>query len=163
MHLAVVDSDDDRHSGPPDPASEEPMFTSRHTFRLAYAAVFTIVCALPLSAALTITPTTWNVIGLDSNSPATGPNRFPVGARVCSTVSTTDVVVNFAWDSANPYVALRPGSLSTLTFASIPAGGCVDAYFEVEVQRTAAAFDTTRRYHITASDSSGSISTPRPR
>ncbi|MDH4335312.1 MAG: hypothetical protein OEW24_08685, partial [Chloroflexota bacterium] len=33
------------------------------------------------AVALTITPLTWNVIGLDSNGPATGPNRFPVGAR----------------------------------------------------------------------------------
>ena len=28
---------------------------------------------------------TWNVIGLDSNNVNVGPNRFPVGARVCNT------------------------------------------------------------------------------
>ncbi|KAF0109496.1 MAG: hypothetical protein FD147_2230 [Chloroflexi bacterium] len=31
---------------------------------------------------LTITPLTWNVIGLDSNNVNVGPNTFPVGARV---------------------------------------------------------------------------------
>lgn len=35
---------------------------------------------------LSIAPTTWNVIGLDSNRPVTdGPDTFPVGARVCNT------------------------------------------------------------------------------
>jgi uncharacterized repeat protein (TIGR01451 family) len=116
---------------------------------------------------LSVTPLTWNVVGLDSNDPATGPNRFPIGARVCATGSTdaTDVTVNFVWDSANVFVALRPGSLSTINLGSIAAGSCDDAYFEVEVDRTASAFDTTRRYHITASDggSGATASTPTPR
>lgn len=33
------------------------------------------------AAALTVTPNTWNVVGLDSNTPLFGPNRFPVGAK----------------------------------------------------------------------------------
>ena len=124
-----------------------------------------VVLLLPgaAHAALTIEPITWNVIGLDSNDPATGPNSFPVGARVCSSTPTTNVSVNFVWDSANPYIDLRPGSLSTINFATLNAGECADAYFEVEVDRDAAAFDTTRRYHITASDSTGTVSTPTPR
>ena len=32
---------------------------------------------------LTITPITWNVVGLDSNEVSVGPADFPVGARVC--------------------------------------------------------------------------------
>jgi protoporphyrinogen oxidase len=35
---------------------------------------------------LTITTITWNVIGLDRQDVFTGPNQFPVGARVCNTV-----------------------------------------------------------------------------
>ncbi|NJC95876.1 MAG: hypothetical protein FIB03_05990, partial [Anaerolineae bacterium] len=35
------------------------------------------------AANLTITPLTWNVVGLDSNNVSVGPNNFPVGARVC--------------------------------------------------------------------------------
>jgi len=43
-------------------------------------------------SSLTITPLTWNVIGLDSNNPNVGPNNFPVGVRACNPgTSTTDV------------------------------------------------------------------------
>jgi uncharacterized repeat protein (TIGR01451 family) len=117
---------------------------------------------------LTVTPLTWNVIGLDSNNPASGPNRFPVGARVCVTAGSTTagaVTADFVWDSSNPYIALRPGSLATIDLGSISAGSCVDAYFEVEVTRTASAYDTTRSYHITATDTSSgaTASTPQPR
>ncbi|MDE3087943.1 MAG: DUF11 domain-containing protein, partial [Chloroflexota bacterium] len=115
------------------------------------------------AATLTVTPITWNVIGLDSNSPTSGPYRFPIGARVCSSVATTNVVVNWVWDSSNANINLRPGSLSSITIASITAGGCSDAYFEGEVTQVAGAYDTTRRYHITATDSSGTASTPTPR
>ncbi|HEY0157135.1 MAG TPA: IPTL-CTERM sorting domain-containing protein [Thermoanaerobaculia bacterium] len=115
------------------------------------------------SASLTIEPITWNVIGLDSNDVASGPNRFPIGARVCSTVATTNVLVEFEWDTPNSFVDLRPGSLDAVTIASIPAGGCADAYFEVEIDKDPAAFDTTRRYHITATDASGNVSTTTPR
>ncbi len=54
-------------------------------------------------AILTVTPLTWNIIGLDSNGPADGPNRFPVGARICNTGTTTatNVVAAFVWDNAN--------------------------------------------------------------
>ena len=128
--------------------------------------LFFLVLLVPVAAqaALTATaPLTWNIIGLDSNSPATGPNLFPVGARICSNVATTNVSVSLVWDSANSDINLRTGSLSTIIIPSIPAAGCADAYFEVEVNKTPAAFDTTRRYHITATDFSGTVSTPTPR
>ncbi len=114
-------------------------------------------------AALTVTPLTWNIIGLDSNSPTTGPRHFPVGARVCSSVATSNVAVAFVWGSANANVDLRVGSLSTLNFPSIGAGACVDAYFEAAVNPVPAAYDTTRRYHVTATDGTGSYSSPTPR
>lgn len=120
--------------------------------------------AAPVSAAVTsVTPNTWNIVGLDSNTPGLGPNHFPVGAKVCSDAAGT-VPVTLTWDSANPYVYLRnlskgtPGNDLELTFS---AAGCLDAYFEVEVDKNAgnAPFDTTRLYHITA----GGVSTPTPR
>ncbi|HQR45271.1 MAG TPA: hypothetical protein PK598_04545, partial [Thermoanaerobaculia bacterium] len=116
-----------------------------------------------LEAALMVTPLTWNAIGLDSNNPAAGPKNFPVGFRVCSTVATTNVSVTFSWDTANTYVNLRPGSASGFNIAFLSAGGCSDAYFEVEVTRTAAAFDTKRRYHVTATDGSATGVSPTPR
>ena len=41
--------------------------------------------------------------------------------------------------------------------------GLFGCYFEVEVNRVAGAYDTTRRYHITAIDTSGTASSPTPR
>src|SRR5689334_10886834 len=127
------------------------------------AAVFGLFVPMLAHAALTVTPITWNVVGLDSNSPTAGPKFFPVGARVCSTVATASIDVNWVWDSANANVNLRPGSLSAITLPAIGAGACADAYFEVEVNQVAAAYDTTRRYHVTATDGSGTASSPTPR
>ncbi len=118
---------------------------------------------------LSVQPLTWNVIGLDSNNPTAGPYRFPIGAKVCSSVATTNVTVNFVWDdgldayTGNTYINLRAGSLSSITIPSIAAGSCVDAYFEVEVNRIAASYNKTRKYHITATDTSGTASSPQPR
>src|SRR6185503_20161988 len=124
-----------------------------------------VVALAPLAAhaTLSVTPLTWNVVGLDSNSPAAGPQNFPIGARVCSTGATSNVSVQLVWDSLNPYINERPGSQTTLTIPSIAAGGCADAYFEAQVTRNAAAFDTTRRYHIGVSDGIDTASTPVPR
>ncbi|HXH37095.1 MAG TPA: hypothetical protein VNN08_00560, partial [Thermoanaerobaculia bacterium] len=127
--------------------------------------LFALLAPVAAQAAptLTVAPITWNVVGLDSNNPAAGPHLFPVGGRVCSSVATTNVAVNFVFDSANANVNLRAGSLSTITLPAIGAGQCADAYFEVDVTQIAAAYDTTRRYHITATDGSGTVSTVTPR
>jgi 3D (Asp-Asp-Asp) domain-containing protein len=54
------------------------------TRALMLAFVFGVVCVNSVFASLTITPVTWNVVGLDSNNVAVGPNVFPLGARVCN-------------------------------------------------------------------------------
>ncbi|HYC62323.1 MAG TPA: hypothetical protein VEK79_22415, partial [Thermoanaerobaculia bacterium] len=138
---------------------------NRVVSRLAVCFVFALLVPITAHATLTIAPSplTWNIVGLDSNDPLNGPNKFPVGARVCSDVATTNVSVSFVWDSVNANINLRGGSLSTVILPSISAGGCADAYFEAEVTQTPAAFDTTRRYHITATDFSGTVSTATPR
>jgi uncharacterized repeat protein (TIGR01451 family) len=136
---------------------------SRYAIALLICAAAAVTLPLQAATTLTVTPLTWNVIGLDSNSPTSGPRYFPVGARVCSSVATSNVAVNYVWDTANANVNLRSGSLSTINIASIGAGACSDAYFEIDVTQLAAAYDTTRRYHITATDGSGTASTPTPR
>lgn len=137
-------------------------FVSR-VFASAVLGCASLLLASPASAALTVTPLTWNIVGLDSNTPLSGPEFFPVGARVCSTTATSNVTVDFVWDSVNPFVNLRPGSLAQIVFPNIAAGACVDAYYEVAVTKNPAAFDTTRRYHIEATDLTGTASTPVPR
>jgi uncharacterized repeat protein (TIGR01451 family) len=115
-------------------------------------------------AGLTITPTTWNVIGLDSNNVNTGPNSFQVGARVCNTggAAVTNLSGAFVWDSVNAFINLS-GS-STINVPSLAAGGCVDFYYPVVVTRSALAYNATRQYHITVSgDLVASVSTPTPR
>ncbi|HEX8227913.1 MAG TPA: hypothetical protein VF826_01225, partial [Chloroflexia bacterium] len=125
-----------------------------------------IVGAAPQAAALSITPISWDVIGLDSNKVTDGPNIYMVGARVCNTgdAAATNVVVSFVWDTANSYINLASGEQSTLTHSTLAAGSCINSYFRVAVTRNAAAYDTARRYHITASaDGLTPVSTPTPR
>jgi uncharacterized repeat protein (TIGR01451 family) len=122
----------------------------------------------PAQAAVTLSiePITWNVVGLDSKDVNAGPNQFPVGARVCNLGDTaaTGLVSSFAWDSADPYINLRPGSLSSHSRASLAAGECVDFYYEVEISRDPAAYDRTRRYRISVNSSEfGPVSTPTRR
>src|SRR5687767_13951252 len=104
------------------------------------------------AAALTVTPITWDVVGLDSNRPLTaGPQRFPVAARVCTDTAATNLSVSLVWDDANTaFIDTRPGSLDTLDFVSLAANSCADAYFEIEVTRDVNAFGETRPYHILA-------------
>src|SRR5215218_4736480 len=97
-------------------------------------------------AQLSITPTTWNVIGLDSNKTTDGPNVFPAGARVCNTsgAALNNVVATFVWDSSNIYINLAEGG--TLTTRSLAAGACVDYYFNIAVTRSNSAYNATRRF-----------------
>ncbi|HET7010149.1 MAG TPA: sortase [Anaerolineales bacterium] len=109
---------------------------------------------------------TFNVVGLDSNDVSLGPNNFPVGVRVCNTgdAAATNVAADFVWDSSNPNINLRTGSLDPINLSTLAAGDCFDFYFEVSLNRVAAAYDTFRRYHIeVSSDQTSTLSTPTPR
>src|SRR3954447_24172822 len=113
--------------------------TCRAQWKFVKFAAVLLALLLPAVAqaatTLTVSPIAWNVIGLDSNNPAVGPANFPVGARVCSSVATTNVAVNYIWDTANVFVDLRAGSLATVNIPSIGARQCADAYFEVSIVR----------------------------
>ena len=102
-----------------------------------------IVAAAPLfaSAAVTIEPTTWNVIGLDSNKPATAqpapqvfpPDRYPIGAEVCNTsgADLTGHKAVFVWDEspATNYIHLWD---STVNWNDTDANGDAIAANDVE-------------------------------
>ena len=123
-----------------------------------------VMSAQASPANLTITPTTWNVIGLDSNDVTSGPSRFPVGVRVCNTGTTaaTNVGTTFTWDSANAYVSVI--GAATLAHGTLAGSACREVTYEVDVQRNAAAKTTARRFHITAqADGLSAVSTPTPR
>ena len=112
-----------------------------------------LVPTAPATAAgtLSIVPITFDVIGLDANNPATGPNIFPVAARVCNTgtVALTNVSVSFVADAASAYISTQ--GATTLTYATLAANVCVDAYFMVQIARVDAAYNKVLPYHITAS------------
>ena len=115
-------------------------------------------------AGLTVTPTSWNVVGLDSNNTSVGPDTFEIGARVCNTGGTaaTNIVGDFVWDSTNIYLNLS--GASTLSISSLAAGACTDFYYPVTVTRTSLAYNATRRYHIAVSATGiSTITTPTPR
>jgi uncharacterized repeat protein (TIGR01451 family) len=125
---------------------------------------FGLLGAQGAQAQLNITPTTWNVIGLDSNDVSVGPNNFQAGARVCNTGGTTlnNVRSEFFWDSAN--VNINLGGASVVMWRTLAPAACVDFYYPVVVTRTTTAYNTTRRYHISVSaDGVGAVSTPTPR
>jgi hypothetical protein len=116
------------------------------------------------AAVLTVTPLTWNVVGLDSNNVDVGPNHFPVGARVCNTgtASASNVTATFVWNSSNTYIDIRPGTNSILSVTSLHTGACTDFYFEVEVTRDEDAYDTTRQYQIDVTADGGATTGSTP-
>ncbi len=142
----------------------------RSIVRTVFFGVAGLLVAGQSFAQLSVTPITWDVVGLDSNRPLTsGPELFPVGAEVCAVggPSAGPVTVDFIWTDGNggadPYINSRPGSLTTLTFAALAADECIDAYFELQLTRSASAFGNSREYSIEATDGADTVTTPRPR
>src|SRR6266542_1017470 len=144
-----------------------PTFGSLKTFALRACLLLLLLGAWGVQSAyagLTIAPTSWNVVGLDSNNLSFGPDTFQVGARVCNTggTSVTNIVGDFIWDSSNAYINLS--GAGTVNVSSLAAGSCTDFYYPVTVTRISSAYDTTRRYHIAISATGVStITTPTPR
>lgn len=145
--------------------------SSPHPFRKPVCsgllAAMLLIAASPAWAALTYTPLTWNVVGLDSNNVNVGPNLFPIGYRVCSTTSTgtEQVTLTWNWTTTEALINLRPGSFGDalpMKVGPLAAGGCADAYFEVQVTRNATAYNKTRRYTVTLNyvGSGGAVVTP---
>ena len=133
---------------------------------LAFVFLLGVLSVYPAFAGITITPTTWNVVGLDSNRVNDGPNVYPVGARVCNTggAAVSNIVSRFVWDSTNIYINLDLTETDTQTLSSLAAGACADFYYNVAVTRSTSAYNATRRFHITASgDAISAVSTPTPR
>lgn len=117
-----------------------------------------------LAQAPTITPITWNIIGLDSNNVNAGPDVFPVGVRVCSTgASLNGYMTRFVWESANANISLS--SAAEISLPAVAPNACQDVFHEVTVSRVAAARSTGRRYRIELLDAGGSVqgSTPANR
>ncbi|OLD26260.1 MAG: hypothetical protein AUJ04_06305 [Acidobacteria bacterium 13_1_40CM_3_55_6] len=132
--------------------------------RVFLLALFFVCGVQSAYAGLTVTPVSWNVVGLDSNNPTIGPDTFQIGARVCNTGGTTvsNVVGDFIWDSTNAFINLS--GASTLNLSSLNAGACTDFYYPVTITRSSLAYNATRSYHIAVSATGiSTITTPTPR
>lgn len=120
--------------------------------------------AAPAQAAVgfSVTPLTWDVIGLDSNDVTKGPNDYEVGIRGCNTGTTnaTTTIATLTWDSANAFINIQPGTSDIQVVRNLGAGVCFDYYFNIEITRNAAAWFTTRQFHITLQDCPSDIVTP---
>ena len=131
---------------------------------LMLAVLLLFVGARATFAALSVTPSTWNVIGLDSNNVNSGPNTFLVGVLVCNTGGTTvsNITGTFVWDSSNAFINLS--GLSTVTTDPLAPGQCTNLFFNVVVTRSTSAYDQTRSYHINVTATGEpTYSTPAPR
>ena len=132
--------------------------------RVFLLALFFVCGVQSAYAGLTVTPVSWNVVGLDSNNPTIGPDTFQIGARVCNTGGTavSNVVGDFIWDSTNVFINLS--GASTLNRSSLNAGACTDFYYPVTITRSSLAYNATRSYHIAVSATGlSTITTPTPR
>ena len=149
----------------PDESSRLTRRTTSIIVRILALLAFVTFCGMGTAyAGLTITPVSWNVIGLDSNNPSVGPGTYQIGARVCNTggAAVSNVVGTLVWDSSNTFI--NTSGSNPVTYTSLNAGACTDVYFPVTITRTTSAYNTTRRYHITASATGQStVSTPTPR
>jgi hypothetical protein len=132
------------------------------------AVVALLLCAAGAAesarAQLTVTPVTWDVVGLDSNNVNIGPNRFQSGVRACNTSGSAlnNLVATFYWDTSNIYIDLS--GVNVVTARRLAAGACTDFYFPITITRSSAAYNQARRYRITVSaDGVGPVSTPTPR
>lgn len=143
------------------------------TFLQVFIASGLLLCGQAASQ-VSVTPITWDVVGLDHNRPLTsGPELFPVGARVCNegSLATDDIQVSMIWEDlldppqTHPWINNRPGSRTVLDFEGLDPGDCVDGYFEIQLNRAAGAFFQSRPYRIEVSDPDENIlgMSPRPR
>ena len=107
---------------------------------------------------------TWDIIGLDSNSPSTSPiDTFFVGVRVTNNTASplSGLIATFVWDSVNNYINIDLSSIGYIyNLDTIAANSHRDCYFQINVSRNNLAFDTSRTYHITVTDGVNTVSTP---
>jgi uncharacterized repeat protein (TIGR01451 family) len=140
--------------------------------RFAILVALTLVSAIPseaqsckpTSSTLCIDPISWNIIGLDSNKPATdGPDTFMVGARACNQSAATITSVTATYNTVgaiNPYVNLADNS--TISIPKLDPGRCEDFYFNGRITRTSAAYLTSQGYTISVTSGSPALSAITP-
>ena len=143
--------------------------SKRHSKRIspAFLAVFFIIgtfwapsSSYAAAPNLTITPITWNVVGLDGVDVNRGPNTFPVGARICNTgdSAATNVSVGFLWAEEDPSPLISLVGPSEFEYPSLANGSCLDVYFTIAVTRDTSAYGAASGYYIAVTENDNAAS-----
>jgi len=127
-------------------------------FLLVFLLVFNLgfvglsrIHAVSTDTTLTLTKGSWDIIGLDSNKVADGPNQFLIQIHIANTggESATNVTAQLTLGSGSTYITSTDVGLKTI--GTIDAGSTIDVFFLVDVERNVLAYDTTRDYTVTVS------------
>jgi len=112
------------------------------------------------AASLSVTPLTWNVVGLRSNvTPSKlGPDRFPVGSRVCNssaagTTTATNVRTRFTFEGTDASTRAGfslDGGISVDTLGDLAPGACADSYYDVLLEQAKRNIGNFREYFVEA-------------
>jgi hypothetical protein len=133
----------------------------RAAFAAVFAAATVLLTVVPAHAATSLSAeiVSWQVVGLDSNQPATSaPELFLVQAQVTNTGAETATSAQAALSlgapsptdcSGGPCITLA--SSATYSIGDIAPGAKADAFWTVRVAKTAAAFGTETPVTVTAS------------
>ncbi len=127
--------------------------------------------------ASTVTPITWDVVGLDSNDPVnSGPEHFPVaGAGLQSGQAAPHCERcsgNLVWTSSNGAINLPPGSLNPIVSdpaINLSPGQCHDFYFEISDRSPASSLRSipplplSQRHRLDGTSTAVTASSPTPR
>jgi|GEM_PF-700632 len=97
---------------------------------------------------LSIEPLTWNIIGLDDEDMNSGPNTYPIGARVCNSgdEAAQALLFTLVWEEENLNIS-QIGPIS-FNLTQLDATQCRDFYFQVLVNRTVDAYTANREFHF---------------
>ncbi len=124
------------------------------------------------ASSLSVTPLTWNVVGLRSNvsNSKPGPDRFPVGSRVCNSsaagvTTASDVRTRFAFEgngnSSQSGFSLD-NSISIDTLGDLAPGACADSYYNVLLEQSPSNRGHFREYFVEACEGACSDSGTSP-
>jgi len=107
------------------------------------------------AAALSAEIVSWQIVGLDSNQPASGtPEIFMVQAKVTNTgdatATNTRLTLSLASPSCGASACIALASDPIYTVGSLAPGATADAFWTIKVAKTSSAIGTTTNISVTA-------------
>jgi uncharacterized repeat protein (TIGR01451 family)/uncharacterized repeat protein (TIGR02543 family) len=116
---------------------------------------------------LTVTPITWNVVGLANNNGevSSGPYEYPSGVRVCNTGADPATGISAAWtwvggiNAVSSNLWTTPADNTSQSIGTLAGGACQDVYFDLQIKQIQSNRDKAQQRAITVtSGNTGSAS-----